>query len=134
MTVTPTDLGTYLGAAVDDQRAKLVIWAATQLCQGIVNPLPEAADIVVLDVAARGYTNPQNMTSQAVGPFSANYNNSSGGLWLTRANKAALRRMSGSGGAFTIDTMPATAGADLPWWDRGGWNFSDMSGGGWDTP
>ena len=40
-----------------------------------------------------------------------------GGLWLTRQNKTTLRRLAGQGGAFTIDTMPATAGQSLPWWD-----------------
>jgi hypothetical protein len=47
----------------------------------------------------------------------------SGGLWLTRNDKATLRRLNGGGGAFTIDTVPAGAGEALPPWGTGtvGW-------------
>lgn len=127
MTVTPTDLGTYLGSGitVDEARADMLLNLAAQLCQSIVNPLPTGADAVVLDVAARAYLNPGNVTSQGAGPFPVNYGAVSGGLWLTRQNKATLRRLAGSGGAFTIDTMPTTAGAGLPWWDINQWNSAE---------
>ena len=116
-TVTSADLGTYLGATVDTARGQLLIDMATQLCESVVNPLPNGAQAVILDVAARAYSNPANATQQAAGPFSASYGPVGGGMWLTRQNKSALRRLAGSGGAFTIDTMPATAGTSLPWWD-----------------
>lgn len=117
MTVDPADLGTYLGVAVDADRAMLLIYNATALCESVCKPLPPGADAVVLDVAARAYSNPTNATTQNVGPYAANYGPVGGGLWLTRQNKATLRRLAGSGGAFTIDTLPATGGAGLPWWD-----------------
>jgi hypothetical protein len=119
VTVTATDLGTYLGATVDDTRATLILSNATALCESIVTPLPADSDAVVLDVAARAYGNPSNVTQQSVGPYSANYGPVAGGLWLTRANKATLRRLAGGGGAFTIDTTPAGAGTNLPIWDTG---------------
>lgn len=127
MTVLSADLGTYLGVSVDDTRAAYLIGMAEQLCQSIVNPLPDGSDAVVLDVAARAYGNPMNVTQDTVGPYSANFGKVGGGLWLTRANKATLRRLAGGGGAFTIDTTPATAGQNLPPWDSG--TFGDWEEG-----
>lgn len=123
MTVAPTDLGTYLGTTVDTTRAQYLIDRATDLCQSILNPLPAGSDAVVLDVAARAYVNPGNVTSQGTGPFSANYGTVSGGLWLTRQNKRTLRRLAGGSGVFTIETAPDTAGSNLPWWDVNHWGF-----------
>jgi hypothetical protein len=117
VTVSSADLGTYLGAAVDDDRATLLLSLATQLCESVVTPLPGGADAVVLDVAARAYSNPSNVQTQATGPYSATFGALGGGLWLTRQNKSTLRRLAGSGGAFTIETLPADAGTGLPWWD-----------------
>lgn len=134
MTVTPTDFGTYLGnPGIDTDRAQLLIDLATQLCQSIINPLPVGADAVVLDVATRAYSNPQNVTAQAAAPFSVSYGPVGGGLWLTRQNKATLRRLSGQGGAFTIDTMPATAGQGLPAWEQDVWGYGEAEiGNDWD--
>lgn len=116
MTVSPADLGTYLGAEVDTDRAQFLIDKAVQLCESIITPLPDGGDTVVLDVAARAYSNPSNAQTQAAGPFSATFGALGGGLWLTRQNKATLRRLAGSGGAFTIETLPVDAGTGLPWW------------------
>lgn len=118
MTVDAAALGTYLGLpSIDTDRATALIGYATTLCESVVSPLPDGADPVVLLVAARAYQNPSNVQQEAVGPFSAAYGQMAGGLWLTRTNKATLRRLAGGGGAFTIDTMPATAGQNLPSWD-----------------
>jgi hypothetical protein len=127
VTVYPEDLGTYLGTTVDEVRAQQLIDLAQQLCESIVTPLPDGADAVVLDVATRAFSNPSNAQTQAAGPFSAAFGAVGGGLWLTRQNKATLRRLSGAGGAFTIDTMPATAGTGLPWWDT-----ASVTDGDWD--
>ncbi|MGZ4621461.1 MAG: hypothetical protein ACXVGF_04770 [Blastococcus sp.] len=133
--MTPADLGTYLGATVDDTRAQYLIDKATELCLSVCDPLPTTADAVILDVAARAYSNPGNVTSQGAGPFPVTYGAVGGGLWLTRQNKATLRRLNGGGGAFTIDTMPATAGQNLPWWDNNSWGFGVGFGTDWDqTP
>lgn len=132
MTVTTADLGTYLAGVLDETRAQLMIDMATQLCQSLVNPLPNGADAVVFDVAVRAYSNPTSIPAQGAGPFSMG--GAAGGLWLTRQNKATLRRLAGSGGAFTIDTMPATAGTGLPWWDTNSWGYGAGYGTEWDTP
>ncbi|MGZ6806388.1 MAG: hypothetical protein ACXVGG_07110 [Mycobacteriaceae bacterium] len=121
--ITTADLGTYLGVTIDETRAQLLIDQAVALCESICSPLPDGSAAVVLDVAARACSNPTNVQSQGAGPFPVTYGPMAGGLWLTRQNKATLRRLNGSGGAFTIDTMPATAGQGLPWWDNNSWGY-----------
>lgn len=122
MTVAPADLATYLGAEVDEARAQFLIDRATDLCESIVTPLPAGADAVVLDVAARAFINPTNASSQNVGPFQSSYGPAAGGLWLTKQNKATLRRLAGGSSAFSIDPTPAnvldgTVTQGLPFWD-----------------
>lgn len=125
--VTPDDLTNLLGSTVDPVRAWTLLGLAQQLCETIVSPLPDNATAVVLDVAARAYANPTAVPSQVTGPFSVG--GAAGGIWLTRQNKATLRRLAGGGGAFTFDTMPATAGSGLPWWDN-----ASIQGDGFEDP
>lgn len=124
-------LATYLGIdSIDEDRAEALIGWAQTLCEAIVSPLPAGAAPVVLDVAARAFTNPTNTTAQSMPVGSVSYGAISGGLWLTRQNKATLRNLAGGGGAFTIDVTPEGAAQDLPWWDiSGGQPFGD-----WDVP
>lgn len=129
--VDPTDLGIYLGITdIDQVRATLILQQAQALCESVVTPLPAGATAVMLDVAARAWANPLNAQQQGAGPFTVGYGAVSGGLWLTQQNKATLRRLAGGGGAFTFDTMPATAGQGLPWWDINVGPFP----GDWDVP
>lgn len=119
MAVAPADLATYLGAELDTARATYLIARATDLCLSIITPLPAGSDAVVLDVAARAYSNPANVSSQGVGPYQASYGTVAGGLWLTKQNKATLRRLSGGTSAYSIDPTPAdvaTIVQKLPYW------------------
>lgn len=117
VTVSVADFKNYL----DDQnvsatRAGLILGFATKLCESIANPLPAGAEVVILDVARRAYAVPP----EGVGPYAtiAPGTMGAGGLFLTRDNKATLRRLAGAGGAFTIDMLPANLPA-LPPWDSG---------------
>lgn len=128
LTVTVTDLKNCL----DDQninvtRAQMILNFATVLCESIVNPLPAGAEVVVLDVAQRAYAVPP----EGVGPYAtiAPATMGAGGLFLTRNNETTLRRLAGRGGAFSIDTIPATFTPSLPVWDTGVTVIGD-----WDTP
>ena len=124
--VFPADLGTYLGIPnLDETRALQILQLAQALCESVVSPLPAGAEGVVLDVAAQAWINPASAGSQSAGPFSMGP--TPGGLRLTRANKATLRRLAGSGGAFTIDVLGTSAGTGLPWWDAG-WPSPDYTG------
>jgi hypothetical protein len=70
---------------------------------------------IVLDVAQRAYGNPQGLTSEGVGPFTASQ--PSIGVSLTSANRRELRQLAGRGGAYSFDPTPADAGTGQPLWD-----------------
>jgi hypothetical protein len=119
MTADAPTLDTYLGlgGSIDSARATLTLSLATDACLSIVNPLPDGSDGVVLDVAARAYSNPTNAQTGAANPYSPGLPPVMGGLYLTKANIAMLRRLSAdaSSGAFSIDPTPADAGPDNFW-------------------
>lgn len=103
MAVTTGDLSMYLGVVVDEGRASLMLALAADLCSTIVSPLPDEARAVVLSCAARGYSNPQGVTYETTGPYSVQ--RPYPGLYLTRSERSALKRMAGVGGAFTINPL-----------------------------
>lgn len=117
----PSDLAVVLGvASVDEDRAAVLIELAQGLAETVISPLPYAARGVVLGIAARVYSNPQNVQSQTVGPYTAQFGTgASGGLYLSRQDRATLNRIAGRGGAFTFDVGP-TASPVLPPWDSVG--------------
>lgn len=113
---TAEQLGLFLGLSeVDVDRAELLITTATALCQTIVKPLPEGAEAVVLSVAGRAYVNPQQVSYETIGPMSVQRPSGSGGLYLTKADRTALKSLAGRGGAFTVDPTPATADPSPTW-------------------
>lgn len=113
-------LGLYLGLdEIHGQRADLLIQQAVALCESVVKPLPDQATAVVLSVAGRAYVNPQQVSYETIGPMSVQRPSGSGGLYLTKADKAALKSLAGRGGAFTVDPTPDTADPS-PTWPMGG--------------
>lgn len=112
MFVAPTaeQLGLYLGLPeIDGARADLLIQQAVALSETVVRPLPDQATAVVLSVAGRANVNPQQVSYETIGPMSVQRPSGSGGLYLTKADKAALKSLAGRGGAFTVDPTPETA-------------------------
>ncbi|MCY0962605.1 hypothetical protein [Streptomyces sp. H27-H5] len=113
---TAEQLGLYLGLGeIGGERADLLIQQAVSLCQSVVKPLPDEATAVVLSVAARAYVNPQQVAYETIGPMSVQRPSGSGGLYLTKADKAALKSLAGRGGAFTVDPTPETADPSPTW-------------------
>jgi len=109
---TAEQLALYLGLdQIDGNRADLLIEQAVALCESVVKPLPAQATAVVLPAAGRAYINPQQVTYETVGPMSVQRPSGSGGLYLTKADKSALKSLAGRGGAFTVDPTPAAADA-----------------------
>ncbi|MBQ1163819.1 hypothetical protein KBZ21_38115, partial [Streptomyces sp. A73] len=82
---------------------------AVALCETVVKPLPDQATAIVLSVAGRAYVNPQQVSYETIGPMAVQRPQGSGGLYLTKADKAALKSLAGRGGAFTVDPTPARA-------------------------
>ncbi|GGS41862.1 hypothetical protein F2B00_03420 [Streptomyces parvus] len=116
--VSPTaeQLGMYLGLPeIDGDRADLLIQQAVSLAESVVKPLPEQATAVVLSVAGRAYVNPQQVSYETIGPMSVQRPTGSGGLYLTKADKAALKSLAGRGGAFTVDPTPTSADPSPTW-------------------
>ncbi|MFE5958874.1 hypothetical protein [Streptomyces rubiginosohelvolus] len=131
--VSPTaeQLGMYLGMAeIDGDRADLLIQQAVALAQSVVRPLPDDASAVVLSVAGRAYVNPQQVSYETIGPMSVQRPTGSGGLYLTKADKAALKSLAGRGGAFTVDPTPASADPS-PTWPIDESHFGDEFEPGW---
>jgi hypothetical protein len=113
---TAEQLGLYLALQeVDGDRADLLIEQAVALATSVVSPLPDAATAVVLSVAGRAYVNPQQVSYETIGPMSVQRPTGSGGLYLTKADKAALKALAGRGGAFTVDPTPETADPSPTW-------------------
>src|SRR3954465_4178630 len=113
---TAEQLALYLGLEeIAGDRADLLIEQAVALAQSVVKPLPEEATAVVLSVAGRAYVNPQQVSYETIGPMSVQRPQGSGGLYLTKADKAALKSLAGRGGAFTIDPTPPTADPSATW-------------------
>lgn len=116
--VAPTaeQLGLYLGLPeVEVDRADLLIQSAVALCETLVKPLPGGAQAVVLSVAGRAYVNPQQVSYETIGPMSVQRPQGSGGLYLTKSDKSALKSLAGRGGAFTVDPTPASADPSPTW-------------------
>lgn len=110
--VAPTaeQLGLFLDLPeINGDRADLLLEQAVALCETVVKPLPDRATAVVLSVAGRAYVNPQQVSYETIGPMSVQRPSGSGGLYLTKSDKTALKSLAGRGGAFTIDPTPVTA-------------------------
>lgn len=107
--ITPGDLGTYLNdPSIQTARAQMMIDQAMQACESVVSPIPAEAGWVVMRVAGRGYMSATVRGPQmgAGGSPLGTTGIGLGAIWLTRADKADLRRLSGGGGSFTIDLLP----------------------------
>lgn len=101
------DLALFLGQTVDDDRAELILGLAQDACEELVTPLPVSAKRIVLSVAARVYTNPTSVTTEALGPYSA----SRPDIFLTRQERASLWRIAGRGGAGSTSVLAQAVNA-----------------------
>jgi hypothetical protein len=93
-----------LGTSGDGDRADALIAQAEVLAASIKDPLPDGAETVILSAAMRAYANPQGVTSETISGMYA-VTRPMAGVYLTKTERATLRRMAGGGGAFTIDPL-----------------------------
>lgn len=110
MAVDTTRLQVVLGLTgdpgFDTARAADLIDQATKLIIPITgNPIPDAADPIMLSCLTRAYLNPTNATQLGAGPFTASF--PSGGVYLLKAERSALQRAIGGGNHFVIEQLPA---------------------------
>lgn len=109
---TPTDLETFLGMAtgtINTTRATQLLLFAQTKCERIVDPLPAAGIDIVVGMAARAYSNPEGVLTETVGPYTVQRGPAN--LYLTRQERADLRRLSGRSGAFSVDSLPVGVSA-----------------------
>lgn len=106
--ITPADLAVSLNdPGIDVARATLMIARAQTLCESHIAPLPAGADVVVDRVAGRAYTStlsPRQVAARAAG--GQFMGQQGGGVYLTRSDKADLRRLAKGGGAFSVNLLP----------------------------
>lgn len=108
---TPSELGTLLSETIGEQdvRGLLVLALAQARCELWVTPLPAAAKGIVLAVAARAWTNIAGVNQVGLGSAYATMSTAgvtSGGLYVSKSEKADLRRLAGRSGAFSVDWIP----------------------------
>lgn len=109
---TPAELGLLLREtiAANDPRAMLVLALAQARCERWVSPLPASAKDVLLPVAVRAWVNIASANQIGMGSAYATLASTGaggvGGLYLSKSEKAELRRLAGRSGAFSIDLIP----------------------------
>lgn len=109
---TATDLELFMNltpGTINVDRATQILGLAQDLCESVVSPLPMSARVVVLSVAARGFSNPEQVLTETVGPYTVQ--RGAAALFLAKSDMAMLRRSSGRGGAFSIETLAAGVSA-----------------------
>lgn len=148
MTTLPppiADLAAWVGQdiAPDDLRAGAVLSAASSLVSGYAgkdwSTVEAPADVaaIVVQVAARVWSNPTGAVAWTKGPFSERYSDSAAlGLYLTESEQSALNRFrtsaSGLGtlsvtrgeeneATIYVPTGPEPSGYPFPWYAADGY-------------
>jgi hypothetical protein len=101
-----SDLATFLGQEVDDARATMLLAIAQAYCEDVVSPLPASALGIILSAAARAYVNPAQDAAVGTGPYTVTRASS---VYLTRAERAALRQAAGRGGGGSTSMLVPAA-------------------------
>lgn len=122
------DLAVYLNdPSIDADRAAAFITDAQTLCESVIEPLPVTAAIVVKRVAARAYvTAASSRTAQLQAAGSPYAGNAATWVYLTQYDIEDLRRLNNTGGAFSVDLLPAGYTPPASW--------TALTVGDWDTP
>ena len=122
---TSDDLATFLGdPSIDATRAEQLLGIAQAFCEDIVTPLPPSAFGIILSAAARTYGNPEGLTQESLGPYVAA--RPATGVYLTKSEKAALRRAAGIGGAGSTSQLSPTIETDLQT-DLPPWDYDELT-------
>lgn len=117
--VTTDELATYMGLVFDsvqEDRAQMLIDDAIDQALSVVTVgaipdsgpteanLPNGAAGVIRAALERRVSNPNNVITEAAGPYAIGRTAGSGAIFST-AERGQLRRFAGRGSAFTIDPL-----------------------------
>ena len=119
MSVNTDDFATFAGIpSIDEDRAQMLLDAAVVQAMSIITVgtvpdsgatevnLPTGAEYTIYAAVSRLYQNPTGVSQEVTGPYTFSRAIGSGALF-SKAEVAALRRLAGRSGAFSIDLLPA---------------------------
>lgn len=135
--VSAPDLEAFLGVDLDDATAATMLRRASvavRAClttdfvtDGVLEPVPEAVQVVTLEVAERAYSAPAPGTTQeTAGPFSRTFSGASNSYYVTKAQKRAMSRWAKKG-LYTLGTTRVDV-------ESGATDYRPIAGGGEDLP
>jgi len=103
-------------AALDDASALVrveagITWlnAADELFE-----VPDVAVAVTIAAARRAFVNPDMIASESIQDYSTTFSSSSSDIYLTKAERLAIRRITGRSGLWTLATTRTDVGSDTP--------------------
>ncbi len=76
--------------------------------------LPDVAVAVTVAAARRAFVNPDMLASESIQDYSSTFSSTSPDIYLTKAERKALRRVTGRSGLWTLATTRVDTGADTP--------------------
>lgn len=105
-------------AALDDASALIRLEAGKDWAEGdeLDPDIPPIVVTVTTAVARRAFVNPDGLTQETTGPFSVSVSNASADIYLTKTERALLRRAAGRF-ELTSVRVEAPAGAAASRWD-----------------
>lgn len=110
-------------AALDDASALIRVEAGEDWLDddGILETVPAAIVSVCCAVVRRVLDNPSGLTSEAIAGYSYTQTNASADVFLTKSEKATIRKVMGTGGLVSIE-LESPFTSPLPYDYRGGYD------------
>ena len=104
-------------AALQDASNLVRAEAGTDWVDGdghLLATVPDVCVTVTIAAARRAFVNPDMVASESIQDYSATYSSSSSDVYLTKAERSAVRRAVGRSGLWTQATTRSDGAADVP--------------------
>lgn len=88
---------------------------------GQLADVPDVVVAVVIAAARRAFVNPDGLTAESIADYSQSFTPGSSDIYLTKAERNAVRRVAGRSGLWTLATTRVDVGADTPSVHREQW-------------
>lgn len=115
-------------AALQDASALVRAEAGqTWVTDGVLDAdVPDVIVMVTIAAAKRAFVNPDGTASESIQDYSRTFASTSSDVYLTKAERNAIRREVGRSGLWTLATTRADVGPDVPSVTCGGsWSVTD---------
>lgn len=83
--------------------------------------VPDVAVTVAIAAARRAFVNPDMIASESIQDYSTTFSSSSSDIYLTKAERLAIRRITARSGLWTLATTRTDVGSDTPSVSRDGY-------------